>query len=84
MLLVSECEKFKLIFNMLFLFILFLLGGGSFQSHPPVSDQDQHRGKQDLRDRYVKPKYWHDSHESEWIPGHARREKQLDDDLDDR
>lgn len=61
-----------------------IFGGGSFQSHPPVSDQDQHQGKQDLRDRYVKPKYWNDSHESEWIPGHARRKKQLDDDLDDR
>lgn len=58
--------------------------GGSFQSHPPVSDQDQYQGNQDLRDRYVKPRHWHDSQESEWIPGHARREKQLDDDLDDR
>jgi hypothetical protein len=32
----------------------------------------------------MKPKYWHDSHESEWIPGNARRKKKLDDDLDDR
>jgi hypothetical protein len=65
-------------------FILSLLGGDPFHSHPPVSDQDQHQDKQHLRDRYMKPKYWHDSHESEWIPGNARRKNKLDDDLDDR
>lgn len=61
-----------------------MFGGDFFHSHPPISDHDNYQGKQNLRDRYVKPKYWHDSNESERSLGSATRKGQLDNDLDDR
>ncbi|XP_021939868.1 uncharacterized protein LOC110839721 isoform X2 [Zootermopsis nevadensis] len=61
-----------------------LFGGSFFQSHPPISQPDHYQGKQNLRDSYLKPKYWHNTHKSESIPESTRTERQLDDDLDDR
>lgn len=66
------------------LFAFVISGGDFFQSHPPISHPDQYQGKQNLRDRYLKPKYWHDSYKSDCIPESAIRERQLDNDLDDR
>jgi hypothetical protein len=56
-----------------------LFGSDFFHSHPPISDPDHYQGKQNLRDRFLKPKYWHDSHESAWISSNATRKGQLDD-----
>lgn len=61
-----------------------VVGGNFFESYPPISHPDQYQEKQNLRDRYLKPKYWHDSHKSECVPESDKRERQLDDDLDDR
>lgn len=74
----------KILHSLCTLFILALSGGDFFHSHLPILDHDHYQGKQNLRDRYLKPKYWHDSHESEWSSGNATRKGQLDNDLDDR
>jgi len=61
-----------------------MFGNDFFHSHPPISGPDQFQGKQNLRDSFLKPKYWHDSHGSEWSSSNATRKGQLDNDLDDR
>ncbi|GFG36142.1 hypothetical protein Cfor_02400 [Coptotermes formosanus] len=76
----QEMEEISRVFNM----FGNMFGGDFFRSQPPISDPDHYQGKENLRDRYLKPKYWHDSHESEWSSGNATRKGQLDNDLDDR